>query len=366
MSFSERAPANRRALPGNTDNLWGLELKLSQEQSTAAAMDQWITGIPGRIPGHVIFVENPEHTNYAKTLASEGSTILVLNGDEDVEGTVRVSGSFDAAGEELLVDGSLSLEIQDYVAIPFVNLVGVTIVRITTEEDWQAFFDDAREAWTSGHFIQQLTEANAVLAERALLTGQNKEDCLLTRLHIAWDGTVLNGPYGTMIGKVGDGLADLRVRSVSLRPESAVASASPSTQIRDLLAASPWIPRYLAALDAWKFIPREERADTRLVGFGVSLYGSALNEGPPSAVAPFILVKGSQHTLLDASTGRVFNIGADAAVIVEALSNMGDLTKAASVVASVINVSPAVAGEAVQAVFAHFEQLGIDVIGERR
>ncbi len=347
------------------DNLWGLELKLSQEQSTAAAVDQWITGIPGRIPGHVIFVENPEHTDYAKTLASQGSTILVLNGDKDVEGIVRVSGSYDAAGEELLVDGSLSLEIQDYVAIPFVNLVGVTIVRITTEEDWQAFFDDAREAWTSGHFVQQLTEANAVLAERALLTGQNKEDRLLARLHIAWDGTVLNGPYGTMIGKVGDGLADLRVRSVSLRPESSVASASPSIHVHDLLAASPWIPRYLAALDAWKFIPREERAGTRLVGFGVSLYGCALNDGPPSAVAPFILVRGSQHTLLDASTGRVFTIGADAAVIVEALSNMGDLTKAASVVAAAINVSPAVAGDAVQAVFAYFEQLGIDVIGTR-
>lgn len=118
MSFSERAPVNCRPLPGNTDNLWGLELKLSQEQSTAAAADQWITGIQGRIPGHVIFVENPEYADYAKAPASEGSTILVLNGDKDDEGTVRVSGSFDAAREEVLVDGSLSLEIQDYLAIP--------------------------------------------------------------------------------------------------------------------------------------------------------------------------------------------------------------------------------------------------------
>lgn len=347
------------------DKYWGWDLKLSQEQSIAAAVDQWITGIPGRIPGHVIFVENPEHTEYAQTLASEGSTILVLNGGKDVEGTVTVTGSFDIAGEELLVDGKLSLEVQDYVAIPFVNLVGVTIVRITTDEDWQAFFDDAREALASGHFVQQLTEVNAVLAERALLAGETKENRLFTRLHIAWDGTVLSGPYGTKIGLVGDALAELRVKSVALRPESAVASVSRAGDIRDLLAALPWIPRYLAALDAWKFIAREDRAGTRLVGFGVSLYGSAINDGPPSASAPFILVKGDQHTLLDTSTGRLFTIGADAAAIVEALSNMGDAKRAANSVAAAIKVSPEVAVDAVQAVLTHFDQLGIDVIGAR-
>ncbi|MET3367494.1 UNVERIFIED_CONTAM: hypothetical protein ABIE34_000720 [Jeotgalibacillus campisalis] len=40
-------------------------------------------------------------------------------------------------------------------------------------------------------------------------------------------------------------------------------------------------------------------------------------------------------------------------------------TKAVKVVAAAINVSPAVAGDAVQAVFTHFEQRGIDVIGAR-
>jgi hypothetical protein len=50
---------------------------------------------------------------------------------------------------------------------------------------------------------------------------------------------------------------------------------------------------------------------------------------------------------------------------VEALSNMGELTKAVNVVAAALNVSPAVAGDAVQAVFTYFVQLGIDVIGAR-
>ncbi len=328
-------------------------------------MDQWITGVPGRIPGHVIFVENPEHADYAKTLAGEGSTVLVLNGDKGDQGIVPVSGSFDAAGEELLVDGSLSLEIQDYVAIPFVNLVGVTLVRITTEEDWQAFFDDAEEAFRSGHFVQQLTEVNAVLAERRLLSGVEKDNLVLARLHITWDGAVRTGPYGTKIGKVGDSLPDIRVRAVSLRPESAVAAVHYPWDIQDSLEAKPWIPRYLAALDAWKFIPREDRATTSLVGFGVSLYGATLKDGVPTASAPFILKRAAEHTLLDTKTGRLFSIGTDAAAIIEAVSNVKDIKVAARVVAPTLKVSAGVAEGAARAVVTHFDQLGIDIIGAR-
>lgn len=341
------------------------ELKLSQQQSIAAAVDQWITGVPGRIPGHVIFVENPQHADYAKTLAGEGSAVLVLNGDKADDGIVPVSGSFDAAGEELLVDGTLSLEIQDYVAIPFVNLVGVTVVRITTEEDWQAFFDDAEEAIRSGHFVRQLTEVNAVLAERQLLSGATKDNLLLARLHITWDGSIKTGSYGTKIGKVGDSLPDIRVRAISLSPESAVASVYYPWDIQDSLAAKPWIPRYLAALDAWKFISREDRAETRLVGFGVSLYGATLSDGLPSRSAPFILKKASEHTLLDTSTGRLFKIGTDAAVIIEAVSNMRDIKAAATVVAPALKISAGVAEGAVRAVVTHFEQLGINIMGTR-
>ncbi|MFJ6537877.1 daptide biosynthesis RiPP recognition protein [Paenarthrobacter sp. NPDC091711] len=341
-------------------------MKLSQQQSIAAAVDQWITGVPGRIPGHVIFVENPEHAGYAKSLAGEGSTVLVLNGDKADEGIVTVSGSFDAAGEELLVDGTLSLEIQDYVAIPFVNLVGVTVARITTKEDWQAFFDDAEEAISSGHFVQQLIEVNTVLAERGLLSGAAKDNLLLTRLHITGDGSVRTGPYGTKIGKVGDSLPDIRVRAVSLRPESAVAAVYYPWDIQDSLEPKPWIPRYLAALDAWKFIPREDRANTNLVGFGVSLYGATLKDGVPSASAPFILKRAAEHTLLDTKTGRLFKIGVDAAAIVEAVSNVRDIKAAARVVSPALKISAGAAEGAARAVVTHFEQLGIHLMGELR
>ncbi|MGP0223293.1 daptide biosynthesis RiPP recognition protein [Paenarthrobacter sp. NCHU4564] len=340
-------------------------MTLTQQQATAAAVDQWITGIPGRIQGPAIFVENPDHAPYAKKLADRDTTVLVLGGDAGDHTIVPVSGAFAETGEELLIDGSLSLEIQDYVAIPFINLVGVTVVRMTTREDWQAFFDDADAARSSGHFIQQLTEVNAVLAERALLSGLATHSLVMPRLHITGDGRILNGPYGTRIGQVGDPLHELRLRSLALHPESSVAAVSEPGDIRRLLRERPWLPRYLAALDAWKFIPREERAATQLVGFGLSLYGALDSSSTASPDAPFILHRGGEHTLLDPKTGRLFKIGKDAATIVEAVSNLQDFNTAAILAAPALGVPAAQAESSVRAVVAQFDQLGIDILGVR-
>ncbi|MFJ4210463.1 daptide biosynthesis RiPP recognition protein [Paenarthrobacter sp. NPDC089675] len=326
-------------------------------------MDQWVTGIPGRIPGHVVFAENAAHTDYALKLAGEGSVVLVVDGDSDHPGIVSLKGSFNDPGGELLVDGTLSVEVQDYVAVPFINLVGVTIVRLTSQDDWQAFFADAEEARRSGHFVRQLTEVNAVLGERGLLAGYGCLDRNLGRIHITADGTVLNGPYGTVIGWAGDTVHDLRLKSVPLRPESAVASVTDAAEIRRALNQRPWIPRYLAALDAWKFIKREDRPETRLVGFGLSLYGAAGTHSLPLPGAPFILEKQGEYRLLDTTAGRLFQLGSDAATIVEAVLNLRDVEAAATVSSAALGISPTAAEEGVRTVVAKFGGLGIHLLG---
>lgn len=338
-------------------------MELSQQQIIAAAVDQWITGIPGRIPDHVIFVENPEHIPYAKELAGEQSIVLVLDGDRGDDTVIPVSGFFDIAGEELLVGGTLSLEIQDYVAIPFVTLIGVTVVRITTDEDWQAFFDDAEEARRSGHFVRQLTEVNAVLAERGLLNSDQSIDSSIARLHITSDGTVLSGPYGRHIGRAGDSLSDIHKRYAALEPESAVAAVCDVGLVHESLAARPWIRRYLAALDAWKFIPRDDRPNATLVGFGTSVYGATPTGNLPSPRAPFIIQRAGEHILLDIMSGRTFRVGPDAAAIIEALSNLRDVRAAASAVAAPLGISVTVAEESARVILKQFKHAGVDVFG---
>ena len=338
-------------------------LALNHQQTVAAAVDQWVTGIASRIPGHTVFVENHAHAGYAKTLAGDGSVVLVVDGDADDPGIVSVKGTFDEPGEEVLVDGTLSLEIQDYLAVPFINLVGATIVRLAGQDDWEAFFADAEEARRSGHFVRQLTEVNAVLAERGFLAGYGSVDRSLTRMHITADGAVLNGPYGTVIGRVGDALHDLRLKAVPLAPESVIASVCDASVVRAGLNLRPWIPRYLAALDAWKFVLREQRAETRLVGFGLSLYGAGECHSLPLPGAPFILERHGEFRLLDTGTGRIFRVGADVAILVEAFSNLRDIEAAAGVTAPILGVSPAEAEVSARTVVAQFDQLGIDLLG---
>jgi hypothetical protein len=69
---------------------------------------------------------------------------------------------------------------------------------------------------------------------------------------------------------------------------------------------------------------------------------------------------------LDTQSGRVFKVGIDAATIIEAISNLQDVSAAAALIAPALNVPEAVATGSVTAILNQFEQLGIDLIGTRR
>ena len=69
---------------------------------------------------------------------------------------------------------------------------------------------------------------------------------------------------------------------------------------------------------------------------------------------------------MDTQSGRVFKVGIDAATIIEAISNLRDVSAAVAVVAPALNVPEAVATGSVTAILNQFEQLGIDLIGTKR
>ena len=210
-----------------------------------------------------------------------------------------------------------------------------------------------------GPFLERIE----VLAERALLAGYGNPDSTLARIHITANGTILNGPSGTVIGWVGDELQDIRARAKPLKPESSIASLTHAPEVVAALSERPWIPRYLAALDAWKFIGPQQRPGTRLVGFGLSLYGATDSHGLPLPNAPFILERQGEHRLLDTNTGKLFTIGRDAAVLIEAISNLRSVEAAANVAAFSMGIPPELAESSAKAVVEQLGHLGIDLLG---
>lgn len=72
----------------STQLIWGWELELGQQQTIATGVDQWITGIPGRMPDRLIsFVRNAEPVGYPNELAGQHFNFLLLDGGRGV-GTV--------------------------------------------------------------------------------------------------------------------------------------------------------------------------------------------------------------------------------------------------------------------------------------
>lgn len=120
----------------------------------ARALREWITG---------------EHTEHSRIFLLEGgadvSDLDDVAGHDDVvllpaesapydgpAGTARYSGALREVGDELFF-GERGVELQDYVAAAFVQIIGPTAVRFFDETSWRAFLDDAELARRTGVFL---------------------------------------------------------------------------------------------------------------------------------------------------------------------------------------------------------------------
>ena len=92
-------------------------------------------------------------------------------------------------------------------------------------------------------------------------------------------------------------------------------------------------------------------------------HGATESHGLPLPNAPFILERQGEHRLLDTNTGRVFTIGRDAAVLMEAISNLRGVEAAVSVTAGSMGISPELAESSAKAVVEQLGHLGIDLLG---
>lgn len=270
-------------------------------QSTlgARALREWITGRPGEY-ARVILVESGVAVDALVDLVDRDDVILLPEGTA-YDGSGRVihyGGALSEAGDEFFL-GQRAVELQDYVAAAFVQILGPTVVRFFDGSSWETFLDDAELARRTGIFPSPLIDPRVLLADRGAIQDP-RESTMPSALRVSADGALRIGLQGDAIGGIGD-LPDLLTRP--LPRVAALGAVEPGRDIVADLAGRDWIARYLAAADLMKML-RLTNGEVRIAGFGWSLLDDGLADAEAPTADPFLLDAAEGFVLADTTTLR--------------------------------------------------------------
>ncbi len=336
---------------------------------TATAFEQYVSGRRAIVEGAVFFVESGEHVEAVVGQTGPGDVVFAPadSGRQDDPRVVGYDGAFREPGDEMILDGRHTFELQDYVAAPFISIVGLTVIRQASAEGVAAFLSDADMARESGVFVDQLLSSAVLLDSRASFLGADPAGGSLARVHVTRGGEYRDGPDGLLLGVVGDARADLEARAIEGAGRGrAFARLVDRGTLEADLDDRPWLARYVAAVDLlrqWDGVP----ARPAISGFGGHLV-PALDELPApagivSADAPYLLTgDGEEYVLIDPSSRRRFRLGADAARGVECLIATGDESAAASLLAAELGRRTNAAMVAVCEIRERFAGVGLDLL----
>ncbi|WP_244632073.1 daptide biosynthesis RiPP recognition protein [Microbacterium sp. Se63.02b] len=174
------------------------------ERQGARALREWITG-ERRDYARVFLLEPGAATENVEGVAGPDDAVLlpVECGAYDGQGAaIRYSGILSDAGDELFI-GDRGVELQDYVAAAFVQIVGPTAVSMVDETGWQAFLADADLARRTGVFPSALLDPRVLLADRSALTNPT-ELVTPSAIRVHRDGAIGLGIGGEVVGRVDD------------------------------------------------------------------------------------------------------------------------------------------------------------------
>lgn len=266
----------------------------------ARALREWITGERELYP-RIFLVEDGAGADAVAEVAGLGDMVLLPEGSppwEGVAATARHTGALREVGDELFF-GERGVELQDYVAAAFVQLVGPTAVRFFDESSWQAFLDDGELARQTGVFPSALIDPRVLLADRAAMVSP-EGFATPKAIRVAADGAVSAGLQGESMG----GVDELPTSLLTPLPRvSAFAGVAPRKRIADDLAPRGWIERYLRATDLIKMIGLVN-GTARISGFGWMLDDDDLADAEPLPSDPFLLDTAEGIVLADTTTLR--------------------------------------------------------------
>ncbi|MFI6095682.1 daptide biosynthesis RiPP recognition protein [Lentzea sp. NPDC051213] len=264
--------------------------------------------------GRVVLVESAGHEDRAL-----GWDALVFSPGGS-EAAVGYEGGLVEPGDEFLVGDDLFVHTQDYLATPFLAVAGPTIVRVGGQQDYEAFLQDADLARDKGVFVEQLTTPGVFLADQCAL-GSTHPCTGARRLHVDASGDVRTAPGGEVLGSIESDVDSIALRAAVLSTIgdvclNAVVSADAIDQAR---TARPWLSRYLRVLAVLRGLRAEGRTGLKVSGFG-----GRFVEGLPADLvehvdAPILVHGNGEQLLCDTTQDRVFQVGADAARLIELL-----------------------------------------------
>lgn len=240
----------------------------------------------------------------------------------DGQSRVPYRGDLTSPGAGFTVAGR-TVDVCDYLAGTFLDIAASTCIRITGEDDWRGFLDDADLARSQGVFVPQLSHPAVLLAGRCALAGDADAGA---SSYVDEDVVRRFAPEG-LEQPGGDILIDTFGGAVD--PESL------GTGRRD----RPWLGRYLAACD---LIRRQPVSGRMIVGFGTDILTDGAADRAPDANDPFLSQIGEDVFLIeDLSTGRRVRSGRRAAQAVESLQTSSTADRACERFASACGIHAA-------------------------
>lgn len=301
------------------------------------ALRAWVTG--GHAARGRVFLREAETGAEAVAAAADPEdVILEPAGSVPRHGAARAvgyGGRLADLGDELFL-GERGVELQDYIAASFVQIVGPTVMRFFDEASWRAFLDDADLARGTGVFAAAMLDPRVLLADRSALA-RPQEVQTPRALRIDADGRVHLGLQGEAVGHVDDLPAALG----RARPRASALGGVPGSA--DLVAeldTRPWLRRYLDAADLRKML-RLPNGAARIAGFGWTLLDDELADAEPPTDDPFLLDTAEGFLLADVRTLRRHLLSPLTAAVVDAIQTSRTRGRAAARVARACGVPDA-------------------------
>ncbi|MFE7898309.1 daptide biosynthesis RiPP recognition protein [Streptomyces sp. NPDC057424] len=238
----------------------------------------------------------------------EGSAGEALQGAPAAR--IAYRGSFVEPGSEVQLGDAFFLQVQAYSIAGFLALLGPTAIRVTDQEDVEAFLADAEAAVDQGVWSDVMTNPAVQLADVTALGGHAPLDGPRLRLYVGRDHEVRLSPLGRTLGTVGDVLREPG-EAAAFGPDRLPCSRASVTAVRE----RPWLGRYHAALRALQAARARGHEEARVSGFGMRFDGDLpLGPGAPDLgdpLAPVLLGCGETFLVHIPATGADFQTDRD-------------------------------------------------------